>query len=414
MAGEWEKVPLGELYDFSSGLSKPRSEFGFGHGFLSFKDVFYNYFTPPRLEQLVNSTEKEQQACSVKRGDVFLTRTSETMEELGMSCVALRDYDRATFNGFTKRLRPKSGTQIIPEYAGYYFRSPSFRQEVTAMSSLSTRASLNNEMLGRLSMAVPPPETQVKIGTVLKALDDKIELNHRINATLESMARALFQSWFVDFDPVRAKMDGRETVGMDKETASLFPVYLEETAFGPVPNGWGVQTLGEVVELAYGKPLKAEERKHGHVCVYGANGPVGWHNEKLVSGPGIVIGRKGNPGVVTWSHGDFYPIDTTFYVEPIGKCRSLYFLYYALLSHNLANLSADSAVPGLNRNHAYMSKQVIPSQPVLSAFDSQIAPIFAAMHANEEQTRNLALVRDTLLPKLLSGELTVPLRPSSR
>ena len=82
MAGEWVQVPLGELYDFSSGLSKPRSEFGFGHGFLSFKDVFYNYFTPPRLEQLVNSTEKEQQSFSIKRGDVFLTRTSETMEEL--------------------------------------------------------------------------------------------------------------------------------------------------------------------------------------------------------------------------------------------------------------------------------------------------------------------------------------------
>jgi type I restriction enzyme S subunit len=413
MAVEWKQVPLGELYDFSSGLSKPRSEFGFGHGFLSFKDAFYNYFTPPRLEQLVNSTEKEQQSCSIKRGDVFLTRTSETMEELGMSCVALRDYDRATFNGFTKRLRPKSGTQIIPEYAGYFFRSPSFRREVTAMSSLSTRASLNNEMLGRLTMAVPPPATQEKIGTVLKSLDDKIDLNRRMNATLEAMARALFQSWFVDFDPVRAKLDGREPVGLDQATAAVFPETFEQTAFGHVPNGWGSKTLGEIVELAYGKPLKAEDRKHGSVCVYGANGPVGWHDEKLVSGPGIVVGRKGNPGVVTWAHGDFYPIDTTFYVEPIGTCRSLYFLYYALSLHNLANLSADSAVPGLNRNHAYMSKQVIPSQAVLTAFDTQIAPIFAAMHANEQQSRSLALTRETLLPKLISGELTVRVKASS-
>jgi type I restriction enzyme S subunit len=167
-----------------------------------------------------------------------------------------------------------------------------------------------------------------------------------------------------------------------------------------------VKTLGEFIELAYGKPLKAEDRKSGPVCVYGANGPVGWHDEKLVSGPGIVVGRKGNPGVVTWAHGDFYPIDTTFYVEPKGDCRSLYFLYYALSLHNLANLSADSAVPGLNRNHAYMSKQVIPSQPVLTAFDSQISPIFAAIHANNEQSRTLATLRDTLLPKLLSGALS--------
>jgi type I restriction enzyme S subunit len=281
------------------------------------------------------------------------------------------------------------------------------------MSSLSTRASLNNEMLSRLTMAVPPPATQEKIGTILKSLDDKIELNRRMNATLEAMARALFRSWFVDFDPVRAKLGGRQPVGLDQATADLFPETFEETAFGHIPNGWEVKTLGEVIELAYGKPLKAEDRKHGPVCVYGANGPVGWHDEKLVSGPGIVIGRKGNPGVVTWAHGDFYPIDTTFYVEPIGACRSVYFFYHALSLQNLANLSADSAVPGLNRNHAYLSMQVIPSQPVLSAFDSQISPIYAAMHANEEQARNLGLVRDTLLPKLLSGELTVPTWSSS-
>jgi type I restriction enzyme S subunit len=227
------------------------------------------------------------------------------------------------------------------------------------------------------------------------------------------MARSLFQSWFVDFDPVRAKLDGREPFRLDQATADLFPETFDETAVGHVPKGWQVKSLGEVIELAYGKPLKAEDRMHGPVCVYGANGPVDWHDEKLVSGPGIVVGRKGNPGVVTWAHGDFYPIDTTFYVEPIGTCRSLYFLYYALSLNNLANLSADSAVPGLNRNHAYMSKQVIPSQPVLTAFDSQIAPIFAAMHANEEQSRSLALARDALLPKLISGELAVPVKASS-
>ena len=404
---------MDSLYDFSSGLSKPREEFGFGHGFLSFKDVFYNHFAPDKLGELVNSTERERQQCSIMRGDVFLTRTSETMDELGMSCVALKDYVGATFNGFTKRLRPKFRDVIFPEYAGYYFRSPGFRRDVTSMSSLSTRASLNNEMLARLTIDVPPMEVQTAIASILKALDDKVELNLRMDATLEAMARALFQSWFVDFDPVRAKLDGRQPANLDPATAALFPNSFEDSPIGPVPKDWEVKKFGEVIELAYGKPLKAEDRKRGLVCVYGANGPVGWHDEKLVSGPGIVVGRKGNPGVVTWAHGDFYPIDTTFYVEPKGGCRSLYFLYYALSLHNLANLSADSAVPGLNRNHAYMSKQVIPPQPVLTAFDAQIAPTFAAIHANEEQSRSLAAVRDTLLPKLLSGELTVPPIPSA-
>ena len=277
---------------------------------------------------------------------------------------------------------------------------------VSGMVTGAVQPKITQANLNSIRFCYPPRKAREKIVRVLGALDDKIELNRRMNATLEAMARALFQSWFVDFDPVRAKLDGRPPAALDPATAALFPDAFDETALGHIPHGWEVKTLGEVIELAYGKPLKAEDRKNGPVCVYGANGPVGWHDEKLVSGPGIVVGRKGNPGVVTWAHGDFYPIDTTFYVEPRGECCSLYFLYYALSLHNLANLSADSAVPGLNRNHAYMSKQVIPSEPVLTAFDSQIAPIFASIHANTEQSRTLATLRDTLLPKLLSGELS--------
>jgi type I restriction enzyme, S subunit len=295
-----------------------------------------------------------------------------------------------------------------PLFAFYLLKTLDFNR----YNSGSAQPSLNRNFIYPIPIRVPELSKQKAIAAMLGALDDKIELNRRINATLEAMARCLFQSWFVDFDPVRSKLDGRPPVGIDTATAAIFPDTFDETAIGHTPHGWKVQTLGEVIELAYGKPLKAEDRKTGPVCVYGANGPVGWHDEKLVSGPGIVVGRKGNPGVVTWAHGDFYPIDTTFYVEPIGECRSLYYLYYALSLHNLANLSADSAVPGLNRNHAYMSKQVIPPQPVLAAFDSQIAPMFTAIHANEEQSRTLATLRDTLLPKLLSGRLTTTMLAS--
>src|SRR6266702_4825393 len=203
MGGELKVAPLGELYEFSSGLSKPRSAFGAGHPFLSFKDVFYNIFVPEQLAELVQSTDQEREKCAIRRGDVFLTRTSETMDELGMSCVALRDIPGATFNGFTKRLRPKDNSRVIPEYAGYYFRSRGFRQAVTAMSSMSTRASLNNEMLARLSITLPSSEEQTAIGHILGTLDCKIELNRRMSETLEAIAQTLFRSWFVDFDPVR-------------------------------------------------------------------------------------------------------------------------------------------------------------------------------------------------------------------
>lgn len=295
---------------------------------------------------------------------------------------------------------------IPSRYIYWLLRTPVYREYCRGHAIGTTNLSIARDDF--LAFPVPKPKVrELTLVETLDALDDKIELNRRMNVTLEAMARALFQIWFVDFDPVRAKLDGRQPVGIDEATAALFPDSFVETALGRTPRGWDVNTLGEVIELAYGKPLKAEDRKNGSVCVYGANGPVGWHDDKLVSGPGIVVGRKGNPGVVTWAYGDFYPIDTTFYVEPIGACRSLYFLYFALMLHNLASLSADSAVPGLNRNHAYMSKQVIPSQPVLTAFDSQVAPIFAAIYANEEQSRTLATLRDTLLSKLMSGELQI-------
>lgn len=131
----WSSYNLDEVYEFSSGLSKSRKEFGFGYPFVTFRDVFYNYFLPEELIELANTSDKERERCSVKRGDVFLTRTSETMDELGKSSVALKDYNQATFNGFTKRLRPKGNIEIHPEYAGYYFRSPKLRAEINSMAT---------------------------------------------------------------------------------------------------------------------------------------------------------------------------------------------------------------------------------------------------------------------------------------
>ena len=172
MKSEWREYLLGDLYNFSSGLSKNSKEFGFGKPFLSFKTVFNNYILPEELPDLVNSNVDEQERCSIMKGDIFLTRTSETLNELGMSSVALRDYPEATFNGFTKRLRPK-GKQIYPLYVAYYMRSPFFRANINSMASMTTRASLNNDILSRLPIQIPTYEEQEKIGDILYSFDKK-------------------------------------------------------------------------------------------------------------------------------------------------------------------------------------------------------------------------------------------------
>jgi type I restriction enzyme, S subunit len=289
-----------------------------------------------------------------------------------------------------------------PHFIYYLLQTLDFN----AHNDKSSVPGLNRNHLHLIPVTIPAEiEEQRAIASVLGSLDDKIEANRRENETMEATARALFKSWFVDFDPVRAKMEGRQPAGMDAEIAALFPDSFEESALGLIPAGWRVAKLGEVAEFAYGKALKEDTRRIGTVPVYGSNGQVGWHDEALVKAPGIVIGRKGNPGVVTWVQNDFFPIDTTFFLVKTGLIDSLPYLYYYTEMMNLASLGADSAVPGLNRNMAYMSDIVVPNVSVLTAFDGFVIPIFEQMNMSESESHTLAETRNVLLPKLLSGDI---------
>ncbi len=299
--------------------------------------------------------------------------------------------------------------QADPLFLYYFFRSAEGRYELLKNASQVGTPGIARplESLRSVRLKLPPLSAQQSIAHILGTLDDKIELNRRMNRTMEALARAIFKSWFIDFDPVHAKAEGREPVGLDPETAALFPDSFEDSPLGKIPKGWGVRTLGEVISLEYGKALKASIRQPGSVPVYGSNGRVGWHNEALVPGPGIVVGRKGNPGTVTWVAEAFFPIDTTFYVVPADEPVSLRYLYHALRIQDLPALAADSAVPGLNRNIAYENKLVLPSVQLLGEFECACTALAARVETNVGESRTLAQVRDALLPRLLSGQLLV-------
>lgn len=269
---EWDIYNLNEIYDFSSGLSKSSKEFGLGHPFLTFKDVFYNYFIPQQLTELANTTEKERARCSVMRGDVFLTRTSETLDELGKSSVALKDYPEATFNGFTKRLRPNGKVEIYPVYAGYYFRSQKFRAEINSMATMTTRASLNNDMMSRLKIILPNINEQKKIANILSSLDKKIELNNEMNKTLEEMAQAIFKQWFIDFEFPNENGEPYKSSGGE----------MVESELGMIPKGWDILKLNQISEITMGVSPSSKsynEDKIGIALLNGASDFVG----KLIS-----------------------------------------------------------------------------------------------------------------------------------
>ncbi|MCZ7356571.1 MAG: restriction endonuclease subunit S [Candidatus Methanoperedens sp.] len=285
-----------------------------------------------------------------------------------------------------------------PDFVFYFLRSSQGQYLLLQNTSTTGVPAIAQPLTSLKKIPIPLPdlEEQEHIASILVSLDDKIALNRHMNITLEKIGQALFRRWFVDFEfPDEEGKPYRSSGGE-----------MLETELGEVPKGWKVMTVGEILELAYGKPLKDENRLKGNVPVYGSNGQIGWHNEKLVEGPGIVVGRKGNPGIITWSHKAFFPIDTTFYVVP-KAIRSIYYLFYILRLQDLQSLGADSAVPGLNRNVVYMNKMIVPSPKILQVFDEHMREIYNKIQANDEQSRTLAALRDALLPKLMSGEIRV-------
>jgi len=424
MVGEWKSLPVAELYDFSSGLSKPSSAFGSGYPFLAFKDIFYNSAVPPHLTELVNSTEEERSRSSVRRGDVFLTRTSETMDELGMSSVALRDVPDATFNGFTKRLRPKNSQTVVPEYARYYFRGPTFRQAVTAMSSMSTRASLNNEMLSRLSIALPPRDEQAAIGHILGTLDDKIEVNRRMSETLEAMARALFKSWFVAFDPVRAKMEGRDP-GLPKSLSNLFPDRLVDSGLGEIPEGWGIGRVDDEFNLTMGQSPPGETYNVAGDGVPFYQGRADFESRfpkrRVYCTAPTRLAQKGDTLVsVRAPVGD---INMAFEDCAIGRgvaaarhrsgSRSYTYQFMLGLEEVFTRFEAEGTVFGsISKKDFHAIPCVVVPPEIVAAFERALAPLDDRVEIIMRQCGSLACLRDALLPKLISGELRLSLLPA--
>ncbi len=356
------------------------------------------------------------------RGDVFLTRTSETTDELGMSSVALKDYPGATFNGFTKRLRPKSPELLSPEYLAYAFRNSTFRQSVNSMSVMSTRASLNNEMLARLWIPLPDLETQQSIGGVLKALDDKIELNRRINTTLEEMARALFKSWFVDFDPIHAKAEGRPT-GLPPETDALFPDGFQDSEIGEIPNGWKSgtyadiafqrrQTISPTEFTESDRYIGLEHMPRRSLALYdsGISGDV--VSQKLRFTEGDVLFGKLRPYFHKVSVAPYDGICSTDIlainaIRPADYAQVVMTAADARMIEYVTARSDGTKMPRTRWEDVARFPVPIVPHGVATVFSEVCQVMFDRIQDNVKENEVLTVLRDTLLPKLLTGQITV-------
>lgn len=240
-----------KLYEMSSGISSKPEQAGHGNPFLSFSTVFNNYFIPEELNELMDTSEKEQQKYSILEGDIFLTRTSEVIDELAISSIALKDYPNATYSGFLKRLRPLQNDITYHKFMAFYLRSKLFRKTMTNNAVLTLRASLNENIFSYLALIIPDYKEQIKIGDLLYLINQKIELNNRINAELEARAKTLYDYWFVQFDfPDENDKPYKSSGGK---------MVYNKTLKREIPEGWEDKKLGKVSKTSLGGTPSTKE-----------------------------------------------------------------------------------------------------------------------------------------------------------
>ncbi|WP_391487981.1 restriction endonuclease subunit S [Leclercia tamurae] len=334
----------------------------------------------------------------------------------------------------------RANNEIDPYYLFWALQSPYVQHQISWNEGTGTTVS-NVRIPVLKDLKIPRLGGHESwIAKTMTSLALKSQINEKINQTLEQMAQALFKSWFVDFEPVKVKMAALEVGGSQedatraamtaisgkdadalavyerehpeqyaelKATAELFPSAMRESELGEIPEGWSSQRLSNIATLHYGKALKKTERIEGPYPVYGSGGITGSHISYLVEGPSIIVGRKGSIGTLYWEDEKFHPIDTVYYVSNKDGVP-LSYLYYLMETLNLSSMNTDAAVPGLNRDNVYRLEVLKPIQSILNKFNNHISAIRNMIQKNNLSTATLTTLRDTLLPKLLSGEITLP------
>lgn len=419
------KYALSDLYDMSSGLSSKKEQAGHGAPFVSFGTVFNNYFLPEELPDLMDTNEKEQQIYSIKTGDVLITRTSETIDELAMSCVAVKDYPKATYSGFTKRLRPKREGIAYPKYMAFYFRSALFRKAVTNNAFMTLRASFNEDIFTFLDVYLPDYDEQVRIGDMLYNIECKIQKNKEINDYLEEMAKTIYDYWFVQFDFPNEngkpyKSSGGKIVNSNGHI---------------IPESWTFCKIQDIISNICTGLNPRDNFKLG-------TGDIKYITVKNLT-PNGTLDFTGcdtideSARTIVHNRSDIQIGDILFAsIAPLGRCYLiqseptdwdinesvfsirantdiitpaflyLYFMSDAFIKHATSS-STGSIFKGIRINTLLETELCVPPLSVILKFEERLASIFPLKSKNYEEIQRLSNLRDWLLPMLMNGQATI-------
>ncbi|QRG86428.1 restriction endonuclease subunit S [Bulleidia sp. zg-1006] len=408
------KYKFSDLYEMSSGISSSKAQSGHGSPFVSFSTVFNNYFLPEELSDLMNTSIKEQEIYSVKKDDVFITRTSETVDALAMSCVAIKDYPKATFSGFVKRLRPKTTGIVYSKYIAFFLRSKYFRKVLDCNTIMTLRASFNEDIFSFLYVYLPDYEEQVRIGDLLYKIEMKVRTNNKINDNLEQQAKLIYDYWFTQFD-------FPDENGKPYCSSGGKMVWNEQLKRN-IPENWNVVPLLKLVSWeSNSQPPKSEfvyEPKEGYVRFiqnrdYDSDTHITYiprtKNLSIVDRFDILMDKYGDAGAVR------YGIEGAFNVA-LGKIcvhnpnyreyiRS--FLGSDGIYKFLHNSCMASTRASLSEANLAILNVVVPDEKIILDYENFLHKIRVSILKNKNETVELINLRDWLLPMLMNGQVTI-------
>ena len=428
VVGEWYEIPLAQLLaePVRNGIYKKKEFHGRGTKIVNMGELFAYPRLPAVPMKRVELSESEADRFLITAGDLLFARRSLVAEGAGKCCVVLDVDEPTTFESSIIRVRLNS-TKADSLYLYYFFNSALGLYHLDTIRRQVAVAGITGSDLAKLDIPVPPLSEQRVIAHVLGTLDDKIELNRRMNETLEAMARALFKSWFIDFDPVRAKMAGRDP-GLPQHLADLFPDRLVDSELGPIPEGWEVKALS-----SFGKIITGKTPSTLNLQFYGNEVPFlkipDMHGRMYVTGAGTMLSRVGadsqmanglppgsisvsciaTPGLVVLNHRETHTNQQINSIIPNdrGTSKYLYWSCRKLASEIMLGGSGGSVFHNMNKSTFSALKILDADMEVISSFEKLVCPMHEMLLSNEKYNHTLATLRDVLLHKLISGELRV-------
>lgn len=338
-------------------------------------------------------------------GDVLLTHKG-TMGKTAI--VPESRYPTTILNPQITLYRVAKSGRLQARYLRFFFDSQLFQRLMVQISATSTINTLPIKEQKKLEIPVPSQETQDYIVGVLGSLDDRIALLRETNATLEAIAQALFKSWFVDFDPVHARARGEEPAGLSPEVAALFPNSFEESELGMIPKGWRVGELGQEVRISYGKNLPTTKLLDAGFPVYGGNGQIGFFDSYLYKDRQVLVACRGAAsGKVNQSVPEAFITNNSLVLEST-ELLTFSYLKGFMTRADLTPYVTGSAQPQVTIDNLKNFKILVPPQPMVAHYEAFAGLIENRIEGNCLQAQSLATLRDTLLPRLISGQLRLP------